>query len=219
MKMDLNFNSTALIIDQLSLRERMLIFVTVLVVVGVGINYLLFEPLFVEQKGLQAAMSQFKKTTTLLDAQRNLLLQRPELVQHDVDHHGMLQLQLQEEETKLASLPHGVVGSASTIAVLETILQRHEKVQLISLRTVTPSTAEGILARAHEDNQPLLHKHTLEIVLRGQYGDILQYLQDLEQRARAVFYQSASLSVVSYPTSEVKLILYTLSLDANWIQL
>jgi MSHA biogenesis protein MshJ len=66
--------------------------------------------------------------------------------------------------------------------------------------------------------EQLLYKHGVEITVRGSYADLLQYLNTLEHLPTQMFWGVARLNVVEYPSAELKLTLYTLSLDKIWLQ-
>jgi MSHA biogenesis protein MshJ len=67
------------------------------------------------------------------------------------------------------------------------------------------STVEGI------------YQHGVEIRLAGSYHDLLSYLTDLERMPQRVMWNSASLTVDTYPRNVLVLRVYTLSLDKNWL--
>ena len=57
----------------------------------------------------------------------------------------------------------------------------------------------------------------VEIVVQGNYLDMLKYLTDLESMPWQVFWGKASLAVNEYPTATLTLTIYTLSMDKRWM--
>jgi MSHA biogenesis protein MshJ len=65
----------------------------------------------------------------------------------------------------------------------------------------------------------LIYRHGVEIVVRGEYADLLLYLKALEAMQGQLFWGDARLSVDIYPNSILTLSVYTLSLDPKWMKL
>ena len=63
-----------------------------------------------------------------------------------------------------------------------------------------------------------MYKHGVQITVRGSYADLTQYMAALENLPTRMFWGMAKMNVVQYPTSELTLTLYTLSLDKTWLQ-
>ena len=59
--------------------------------------------------------------------------------------------------------------------------------------------------------------HAIEIVIDGQYADILDYLQALEALPWKFRWNSLDLSTTGYPRNRVRIELSTLSLDSTWL--
>jgi MSHA biogenesis protein MshJ len=65
----------------------------------------------------------------------------------------------------------------------------------------------------------LLYRHGVEISVRGNYLDMIDYMTALESLPTQLFWGGARLDVEDYPTSRLTLTLYTLSLDSKWLKL
>jgi MSHA biogenesis protein MshJ len=65
----------------------------------------------------------------------------------------------------------------------------------------------------------LLYRHGVEITVRGNYLDMIDYMNALETLPTQLFWGGAQLAVEEYPTSRLTLTLYTLSLDPKWLKL
>jgi MSHA biogenesis protein MshJ len=55
--------------------------------------------------------------------------------------------------------------------------------------------------------------------VRGNYLDMIDYMNALETLPTQLFWGGAQLVVEEYPTSRLTLTLYTLSLDPKWLKL
>jgi MSHA biogenesis protein MshJ len=57
----------------------------------------------------------------------------------------------------------------------------------------------------------------MELTLQGSYLDLLDYLTRLEQMPVQMFWANASMDASDYPRVRLTLVLYTLSLDKDWL--
>jgi MSHA biogenesis protein MshJ len=109
-------------------------------------------------------------------------------------------------------------------ALLEQMLKRNGRLQLVAMNTlpVTPfieQAADATIAQAPVAGQERqMYKHGVQITVRGSYADLLQYLTALEKLPTRMFWGVAKMNVVQYPSVELTLTLYTLSLDKTWLQ-
>ncbi|MCC2972619.1 type II secretion system protein GspM [Massilia sp. IC2-476] len=65
----------------------------------------------------------------------------------------------------------------------------------------------------------VLYRHGVEVTVRGNYLDMVDYMSALEAMPTRLFWGKAQLDVEEYPASRLTLTLYTLSLDRNWMKL
>ena len=67
--------------------------------------------------------------------------------------------------------------------------------------------------------EALLYRHGVEVTVRGNYLDMVDYLTTLESMPARLFWGSAELTVEQYPNSRLRLTVYTLSMDEKWMKL
>jgi MSHA biogenesis protein MshJ len=67
--------------------------------------------------------------------------------------------------------------------------------------------------------QALLYRHGVQVTVRGNYLDMVDYLGTLEAMPSRLFWGSAELKVEQYPDARLTLTVYTLSLDEKWMKL
>jgi MSHA biogenesis protein MshJ len=65
----------------------------------------------------------------------------------------------------------------------------------------------------------LLYRHGVELTVRGNYLDMVDYMATLESMPARVIWGKADLSVEQYPTARLTLTVYTLGLDEKWMKL
>lgn len=68
-------------------------------------------------------------------------------------------------------------------------------------------------------NVPKLFKHGIEIKIRGSYGQLVDYTHALEKLDWRMGWAELTLESKNYPESELTIIVYTLSLESEWIKI
>jgi MSHA biogenesis protein MshJ len=82
-----------------------------------------------------------------------------------------------------------------------------------------PLKAPGQLPSVSPKPGSLLYRHGVEITVRGNYMDMIDYMNALETLPTQLFWGGARLEVDDYPSSRLTLTMYTLSLDSKWLKL
>lgn len=213
-------------IDGMSKRERVLIFVTVIGLAISLINLLLLEPLLVRQKALRGQISQQQQQMSALQTQIAAVLQENSPNSNAPQRNQIKKIQLEIDEGKvyLNSNREKLVQPGKMADHLRQLLSKNNRLQLVALQTLPvtqlieqPKDAQTAVAASEIDKQ--VFKHGVQLTLRGNYMDLLQYLSALENLPQQMFWAKAQMTVGKYPLSELTLILYTLSLDKTWLQI
>lgn len=218
-------------IDGMSLRERAVIFLAAAFVVVASVNAVLLNPLLVKQAALSAQLVQKQEKMKELQAQ----LQAHSQARHDDQHSPLrirlaqLKQQLQEQDGYLQSHRDRLVEPDKMAGLLEQVLNKNDKLQLVELKTLPasllvekpqaamPQAADSPAGQKQPDLQKQVFKHGIQITVRGGYLDMLRYLAALEKMPVQMFWGEVSLSVEKYPDAVLTLTLYTLSLDKTWL--
>lgn len=224
MKMQEQIDKIVARVDGMSLRERALIFVAVAFLATSLINSLFLDPLLQQQKRLSAQVVQQQEQMKDVQAQLSALLQAKQADAHSPQRERIRQLQQQiaDGDAYLKDRRDKLVPPEEMAALLEQVLKRNARLQLVSMNTlpVTPfieQPADAANAQA-TGRERQMYKHGVQITVRGSYADLLQYLTALEKLPTRMFWGMAKMTVVQYPTAELTLTLYTLSLDKTWLQ-
>ena len=213
-------------IDGMSKRERVLIFLTVIGLAISLINLLLLEPLLVRQKALRGQISQQQQQMSALQTQIAAVLQENSPNSNAPQRNQIKKIQLEIDEGKvyLNSNREKLVQPGKMADHLRQLLSKNNRLQLVALQTLPvtqlieqPKDAQTAVAASEIDKQ--VFKHGVQLTLRGNYMDLLQYLSALENLPQQMFWAKAQMTVVKYPASELTLVLYTLSLDKTWLQI
>jgi len=66
---------------------------------------------------------------------------------------------------------------------------------------------------------PVVYKHGVELVIEGDYSDIVNYMSSLESMPWQIFWGKARLTADDTPKRTLTLTLYTLSLEKKWLNI
>jgi len=217
-------------IDDMSLRERAMIFAAAGFVVISLINSILLDPLLAKQKILSAQVIQQQEKMKELQAAIQSLLQakRDDESSPLRMRTAQLKQQLQDQDGYLQNRRSRLVEPDKMAGLLKQVLGKNGGLQLVEMKTLpvsllieSPQAANGAgqsAAAAHEhDGQKQIFKHGVQISVRGGYLELLRYVSALERMPAQMFWGEVSLNVEQYPYSVLTLTLYTLSLDEIWL--
>jgi MSHA biogenesis protein MshJ len=223
-------------IDDMSLRERVMIFVAAAFVVISLMDVTLLDPLLAKQKMLSAQVVQQQEKMKELQAQMQNLLQARRNDEHSPlrDRLAQLKQQLQDQDSYLQSRRDRLIEPNKMAGLLKQVLSKNGRLQLIELKTLpvslliekpktTDISAQPVAANSSSgqipDSQKQIFKHGVQITVRGSYPDLTRYVTALEKMPAQMFWGEANLSVDKYPDAVFTLTVYTLSLDKIWMTL
>lgn len=205
-------------VNGLSLRERLMVFAAMVLLMLAAFHVILLDPLLIRQKAKLAGVIQQQEQIKALQASMQGLVQSKQDEQHsplrdDIAH---LKQQIQQHELYLQSRSDRLVEPGKMAELLEQVLKNDDKLQLLALKTLPLSLLiEPVAGRAQAAQQ--IYKHGVQITVRGGYLDLLRYLTALEKLPAQMFWGEVSLSVEKYPDAVMTLTVYTLSMDKSWL--
>ncbi|MCC7703912.1 type II secretion system protein M [Janthinobacterium sp. GW460P] len=231
----------ALKFDALSVRERIMIFGASAALLIFMAFYLFIDPQLAKRKALADTIAQRQQAVAAID---NEVAQRMAAHAGDPDQQDRIRLERIRQEVQqmrhaLQSTQNGLVAPERIVPMLQQLLKQQARLHLVSLATL-PSGAMGQgghaaaisasapaatpAAKSPAESEPakapaLLYRHGVEIVLRGNYLDMVNYMDAVEAMPAHVFWGKVNMQVEQYPNATLSLTLYTLSLDEKWIAL
>lgn len=221
-------------IDNLSLRERGIVFVGIIFVIFSLWDSLLMTPLEKEQNNVVLKLNS-------KNAERLVLINRFQKLmkgsKEDPNASNLARLKtlrshLIDVQANLESSTGSLVSPEDMPKLLETVLHKTVGLTLLNLKSlgVTPIiakvAADTTIAveinnsdekKLTADNIDNAYRHGLRIEISGDYLTTLNYLRNLEQLEWGFFWDSFNLTVNEYPEANVAIEVFTLSLDKEWI--
>jgi MSHA biogenesis protein MshJ len=220
-------------IDALAERERIMVFVAALAVLVFLMHALFIDPAVTRRKALATRMGQQQTDMRELQTQIAALEKRradpdaANLVRRDD-----IKRQIAEIDGTLKGMQQSLVPAQKMNALLQDMLARNPRLQIVTLRTLpaTPLVERPAKTEKNDAGSPAaaaagkstagdgnVFKHGVQITLRGSYTDLHDYLARLEKLPWHMFWSRASLNAEDYPRLTLTLTIYTLSLDKAWL--
>lgn len=230
-------------IDGLALRQRLLVFLAAAVAMGALADVLFYEPLRAGQKRLGREMAQ---SYSLLGSVYDQIRALGKASTSDPDAENKKRLaelrrKLTQTDASLLGLQQKLVTPDKMASLLEDILRKNGRLQLIAMQSLpasalleqADSAAGGEAARQggvagksgtaapkpgkDERRERVLYKQGVQITLRGSYADLLQYLTMLENLPWQMYWGKASFKVERHPAATLTFTVYTLSTERAWL--
>ena len=204
----------------LSLREKILILLTLVVIVVFGLGTLVVEPGF---KAVQKSRSLNKKLSRDIE---QTIEQRVAIEQTlALDPKKQLQTQLHGLATKhqqlvkqLAQQQLALVSSDEMVSALQYLVAETKDLSLEKLESQTPiAILFGPQAGENEPLKPLLYRHGIKVQVQGRYFAVVDFLQKIEQQSDYLLWGDIDYIVTTYPLALVDFEVYTISTDKEFI--
>ena len=139
-------------IDALSLRERVMVFVSAVVVAVFMMNALFIDSPTTRNKALSARMAQQQTELQALQGQIQALMQkRADPNAANLARRDGIKRQIAEIDATLKDMQHSLVPAQNMKAVLQEMLARNPRLQLIALRTLP---AAPLVAKRDKAGKP-----------------------------------------------------------------
>jgi MSHA biogenesis protein MshJ len=209
-------------IDDMSLRERAMLFGSVALVVVVAGHVTLIDRLLTKQKGL---IERVARDQSQLKAVREQLQSASKESRAQVRHPDEaaiadLESKIREAEKNVEAKQRAFIAPEELPVLLRQMLGRNPQLKLESLRLLpgTPLQTPGAAASASAPGKPAgaqagaeVYRHGVAVTLTGSYFDLLQYLSELEKLPAPLLWGKFELQVGQYPEVKLTLIVHTLS--------
>jgi len=233
-------------LDQRSTRERALVMAALLGIVWCAFDLAWLGP---HNKALAALeASNLEQSRKRVELTEHLKLQRQQ-VQADVNEQTIVKKQqllkdLAAQQEVLTAGGRNMLSPEEVVGLLQRLLQARSGLQTVSLKNLKPEPAiadpgpesnaspaptattqatAAAYSSAQPAQAPVLWRHSVELRMRGNYGDIVSYLQLLEAQQPRLRWQSLRLDndkdtgVGAAHTITATLVISTMSLEPQWL--
>jgi MSHA biogenesis protein MshJ len=206
-------------LDAMSLRERVLIFLAVAVVIVAIADSALFEPISRRQKVNSQTIHQQEDEIRTMQAQVQAYAQA-----RTGDNANAKRQRLEKRKLELATLDRELAARRSELVppermakMLYEIVKRNPDIELVSLRSQPSTGLTQSLTAILGSGGLALYRHGIEIAVSGSYLKILTYVGQLERLPAKIMWGNMDLQAGAYPVVTLKITLYTLSPEKTWL--
>ncbi|EIM1709570.1 MSHA biogenesis protein MshJ [Aeromonas dhakensis] len=198
----------------LSQRERVLIMLTGVVLVGSIATYGWLDAATVRLEQDRLALSAAQRDLEIMDLENQGKQAR---LARDPDQNVRTQLTGVDEEigkldAALKAQTVDLIQAHEMPEVLEALLSRSANLHMVALTSLAP---EPLMAGEQRIN---LFKHGIRLKLEGGYFDVYQYLKALEALPRHFYWKQFDYQVQEHPKAVVEMEIYTLSTSKEFIR-
>ena len=206
-------------LDAMSLRERVLIFLAVAVVIVAIADSALFDPISRRQKVNSQRIHQQEDEIRTMQGQVQAYAQA-----RTGDNAGAKRQRLEKRRLELAALDRELAARRSELVppermakMLHEIVKRNPDVELVSLRSLPATGLTQSLTAILGSGGLALYRHGIEITVSGSYLKMLGYVGQLERLPAKIMWGNMELQAAAYPAVTLKITFYTFSPDKTWL--
>jgi MSHA biogenesis protein MshJ len=206
-------------INRASLRERALLFLAALGVLAIFWNMMFLTPLAARRTALSVSLeevSQGLSEASLAQGQDGVVEQYAILKSRV----AALAAGISLADAQLRDAQLGMIPPKEMVAVLTDVLSHQKELTLILMRNLAVEPLMPLIAKTAAGSPPPAemgpYLHPVELVVRGNYLNVLAYLQELESRPWG--FQWRRLEFTTTPEGpEYHIEFTTLSMQSNWL--
>ena len=215
------------IIDQRSLRERVLILITSLAMVYFVWDGLIFSWIGDIKRQLSGNASQLQKKISNLQGQISQVSCSLSLdpVIRLKEKIRKITEESEDLQSKLANMTSSLIPPKEMTSFLQSLLE-NKSLQIIKVANLSPmpvlgnkkddSDSDEDEDEDEEENVGMqVYQHGIEIVLNGTFFQILSFLEEAEKMPWKVLWEELEFSITEYPLATIRIVIKTLSINAN----
>lgn len=210
------------------LRERAIISVLAIVITWGLFKVFLISDINKKTAALSQRMESAEMDIKKLTAQEMVLAKA---LDDDPNVHKKQQIlaldrRLSSLDKKLEALSVGLISAENLTIVLRDVVKSISTLTLVGMQTLESSELKIQGEQDEQDNLGSstftskqkeedigIFKHSVVVVLEGQYFDVVKYLAALEKLPWKIYWQEIDYEVIQYPQAKIMIEVYTLSTE------
>jgi MSHA biogenesis protein MshJ len=227
-------------IDTLTLRERVLLLVALLVVIFTAWDQLLMIPLQEERRQI---LSQIENTTTNLDKLNTQIQVMSQTLQQNQEEEqrarlARLSTDIEQLDRQIAELAGQLIPAEEMAKILEQMLTHDGQLSLTHVENLPPvpllseaeqQSEQTVKAQGESKDSanatptpppasaPAIYRHSVVIKFEGGFMETLDYIKQLEDLPQLFFWDRIEYSVDEFPKAKISITVSTLSFQEGWI--
>lgn len=203
--------------NALSVRERILFGLTILVVVILSWWYFFaaskmaqIDTLVIDNQRINAEVISTQQSVAQIKARLDAGVNKDK-----EDQLARLKQELMKVEEQLQIKATELVDPEEMFQLMTRLIYKESKLKLLSLKRLEVKPA--IEAKEGQENSDGIYRHVLEVKFSGKYEDIFAYMTSLESLDWKLIWEEIEISSGEYPVINVKVVISTLSTRKEWV--
>ena len=203
-------------IDSRIMRERVLIFLTLLAAIFMLWNFVqstIDKKAEATQAQIDNLVTQRTAIQTQIAATTQSLLNSPNKIKNEQIEH--LEENIKSLESQLQGVSQNLIKAEQLPVALQEVLQKADQLTLLEVNTLPAEELQFVATDASPvadgENNAGVFQHVVELRVKGSFSQVVQLLVSLENLSWRFYWQSLDYKVEQYPNAEIKLRVYTLS--------
>lgn len=212
----------ALLVDQFSLRERILILLTSISIIYFSWRALVFDHLVSSKQQVAGTVLRLKRQIFNLQGQitevsSSLNLDPIIRLEEKIED---IQKENDALQNKLSKMTEGLISPKEMTELLKNILDRHKNLNVINVENTKATPIFGL-----DDDKKVIkdakifqvYKHGIELTVSGTFFQLRDFLEEAEKLPWKMLWEELEYTVNKYPVATIKIVIKTLSLDPNLV--
>lgn len=203
--------------DALTMREKGLMIASGLLLILFGGFVWFVEPVQLEIEALTQKVDRQKADLGRLETQiKNIELELSQDPDEPLRKNVVkLEESIEKVDSSLREQTVDLIPASKMPEVLEKILGQSKKLKVLKMNSIPPVRMMDINSTGGENVN--LFQHGVLLVLEGEYLDILNYLEEIEDLEWRFYWKRFDYLVDEYPVAKAEIELYTLSTSRAFI--
>ncbi len=206
-------------INALSLRERVMIVVTITALSGFLWWNLFAFPMLIKTKDFKKQNIMLESDIRVLNATTAAIQQRINEGVHKVKKQKLELLKKEFEKITeiLEQKTLTLIEPDEMFELMQQLIFAESKLKLTSMKR---KLVKPVFSSDQENSQqPAIYRHVLKVNFEGKFVNILNYIQKMESLEWKLIWDSITLTTTEYPVISVTIEISTLSDDQYWVGL
>jgi MSHA biogenesis protein MshJ len=195
--------------NQLELRERQLIIITVVVIFFACVFMAIWQPLYFQwvtsTKNIKETQLMISNSLTGIETiKRESMLDANEPIRAALTK---LRVNIEQQEIKIETMTDSLISPKSMSNVFSALLQNSE----LEVNKINNQKSVPVKLKGQSESKDLLYKHGLSLELAGTFKLSTQYLERIENEEWKLYWNELTYTTTLYPQGILTLNVHTLS--------
>lgn len=203
-------------VDALTLRERILLLITVLVVLYFVWYTFVSSYMLASDQEIEASIKRINDQISSLQGQVDVLSQ---VIGRDPT--AVLIARAKDLKQQNSDLLDKITGQTRKMAspkdMVQIIKKLIEQTQGLTLTSLSNVESQPLFPSKNRQNSIQVYSHGIVMEMSGDYFDTVRFLELAEQQPYKLLWDTLSYEVAEYPKAKIKISLRTLGLQEGWI--